>query len=103
LLLAEAGRQAGAFQVAGTAEWHQLPFLVASCDYVLIGEELFAASAYLTQDPTLLGTLRGQDLGKYLAVGLLIAGSLLGALSLLTNWSLPTTLHQALIRLLQAR
>jgi hypothetical protein len=103
LLLAEAGRQAGAYMVAGTAEWHQLPFLVAACDQVLIGEELFAASAYLTRDPTLLGTLRGQDLGKYLAVSLLVGGSLLGAVSQLTDWSLPAALHEAVLRLLQAR
>lgn len=103
LLLAEAGRQAGAFQVAGTAGWHQLPFLVAACDHVLIGEELFAASAYLTRDPTLLGTLRGQDLGKYLAGGMLVGGSLLGALAQLTGWSWLATLHQVLMRLLQVR
>jgi len=103
LLLAEAGRQAGAVQVAGTAGWHQLPFLVASCDYVLIGEELFAASAYLTREPALLGTLRGQDLGKYLAMALLVAGSLFGALAILTSGSLPATLHQVVLRLLQTR
>ena len=53
LLLAEAGNQAGAVQVAGTAMSHQLPFLVAACDHVLIGEEFFAASAYLTGDAQL--------------------------------------------------
>jgi hypothetical protein len=103
LLLAESGRQAGALQIAGTAGWHQLPFLVASCDYVLIGEELFAASAYLTRDPSLLGSLRAQDLGKYLAMGLLAGGSLITLLATVTGWSPLVAIHEALLRLLQAR
>jgi hypothetical protein len=40
-----------------------LPFFVAACDYTLIGEELFAASAYLSREPKLLGSLKGQDIG----------------------------------------
>ena len=48
LILAETGNFIGAIQVAGTAMPSQLPFFVASCDYTLIGEEFFAASAYLS-------------------------------------------------------
>lgn len=66
LLIAETGNHIGAIQIAGTAEPSQLPFFVAACDYVLIGEELFAASAYLSQDPLLLGSLKGQDVAKIL-------------------------------------
>ena len=50
LLLAETGFATGAIQVAGTANVHQLPFFVVACDYTLIGEELYAASAYLSGD-----------------------------------------------------
>jgi hypothetical protein len=46
LLLAETGNSVGAIQIAGTAEASQMPFFVAACDYALIGEEMFAASAY---------------------------------------------------------
>ena len=80
LLLAENGNSVGAIQVAGTAESSQLPFFVASCDYTLLGEELFAASAYLSGEPQQLGSLQGQDLGKGLAVTLLLAGCLLATL-----------------------
>ena len=45
LILAEAGNSIGAIQIAGTARAAQLPFFVAACDFTLIGEELFAASA----------------------------------------------------------
>lgn len=77
LVLAEAGNAVGAIQVGGTAESSQLPFFVAACDYVLIGEELFAASAWLSKEPTHLGTLKGQDINKLMAVALLLMGCLL--------------------------
>ena len=76
LLLAETGVATGAIQIAGTDAEHQLPFFITSCDYTLIGEELYAASAYLSRDPALVGTLRGQDLGK----GFLLVGLVLGTL-----------------------
>lgn len=63
LILAETGNSIGAIQIAGTAMPAQLPFFVAACDYTLIGEELFAASAYLSKEPKLLGSLKGQDIG----------------------------------------
>ena len=55
----------------------QLPFFVAACDYTLIGEELFAASAYLSKDPHQLGSLKGQDFGKAAFVIVLIIGIIL--------------------------
>jgi hypothetical protein len=44
-----------------------------ACDYTLIGEELFAASGYLSGDPAVLASVRAQDLLKILLVGLLLA------------------------------
>lgn len=76
LYLAETGNSIGAIQVAGTAESTQLPFFVAACDYVLIGEEFFAASAYLSGEPQQLGTLKGQDVGKFYGGLLLVVGVL---------------------------
>ncbi len=77
LLLAETGNAIGAIQVAGTAMPSQLPFFVAACDYTLIGEEFFAASAYLSHEPHQLGSLKGQDIGKFIGGILIIAGCLL--------------------------
>lgn len=77
LVLAETGNMAGSIQIAGTDEMIQIPFFVASCDYTLIGEELYASSAYLSQDPPLLGTLKAQDYGKAVAVALLLLGTAL--------------------------
>ena len=89
LLLAETGAATGAVQIAGTDAEHQLPFFIATCDYTLIGEELYAASAYLSRDPALVGTLRGQDLGKgFLLVGLVVGTGLLtlGDMTGVTLW-----------------
>ncbi|MBM3288034.1 MAG: hypothetical protein FJY88_11890 [Candidatus Eisenbacteria bacterium] len=71
LLLAEMGQSTGAIQIAGTAEIAQLPFFVCSCDYTLIGEELYAAGAYLSREPAQLGSIKGQDITKA-AVGVYI-------------------------------
>jgi len=77
LLLAETGNAAGSIQIAGTARPEQLPFFIAACDYTLMGEELYAASAYLSHEPVMLGGLKGQDLIKVLIVAAIIIGILL--------------------------
>ena len=74
LILAETGNTIGAIQVAGTAMPAQLPFFVAACDYTLIGEEFFAASAYLSGEPDQLGSLKGQDIGKIIVAAGIIIG-----------------------------
>ncbi len=75
LMLAETGFASGAVQVAGTANVHQLPFFVVACDYTLIGEELYAASAYLSRDPELMGSLKASDATKLLIIAVLILGT----------------------------
>jgi hypothetical protein len=82
LILAETGHSVGAIQIAGTAMPAQLPFFVAACDYTLIGEELFAASAYLSKEPLLLGSLKGQDWGKAIFMFLIGAGVILETLGI---------------------
>ena len=81
LILAETGHDIGAIQISGTKETSQLPFFVAACDYTLIGEELFAASSYLSREPVMLGSLKGQDLAKLLMVYLIVFAVLVGTLS----------------------
>jgi hypothetical protein len=74
LILAETGNYIGAIQIAGTARPAQLPFFIAACDFTLIGEELFAASAYLSGEPMQLGSLKGQDIGKAIAMIVIVIG-----------------------------
>ena len=74
LLLAEAGQQVGAMQIGASVSPEQVPFFICTCDYTLIGEELFAASAYLTREPVQLGSLLGQDRAKFILVVLILIG-----------------------------
>ena len=67
----------------------KLPFFVAACDYTLIGEEFFAASAYLSNDPEQLGSLKGQDVGKIIAALLLVLGCVLATLAAVIPDSRP--------------
>ncbi|MCP4581843.1 MAG: hypothetical protein GY839_09495 [candidate division Zixibacteria bacterium] len=77
LILAETGNIAGSIQISGTDEIGQLPFFVAATDYTLIGEELYAASAYLSQEPVQLGTLKAQDYTKAVAMIIILLGAIL--------------------------
>lgn len=87
LILAETGNASGAIQIAGTAAPAQLPFFIAACDYTLIGEELFAASAYLSREPKLLGSLKGQDMGKAVILVAILIGIILETFDI---WSFST-------------
>ena len=77
LILAETGASTGAIQIAGTDASTQLPFFVTTCDYTLIGEELYAASAYLSREPLVLGSLKGQDMAKVFMMVMIVIGTLL--------------------------
>jgi hypothetical protein len=88
LVMAETGNAIGAIQIAGTAMPTQLPFFVAACDFTLIGEELFAASAYLSGEPKQLGSLKGQDVGKAIALVVILAGAVAATVS--SAWGIDT-------------
>ncbi len=77
LLLAETGHAIGAIQIAGTANVHQMPFFVVACDYTLIGEEYYAASALLSNDSRLLGSLKSSDTVKIFLIVVITLGAIL--------------------------
>lgn len=78
LQLSETGARVGAMQVSGTANTHQIPFFVVATDFTLIGEEIYAAGAYLSRDPAMIGSIIAQDVGKFLAVVIIILGIIVG-------------------------
>ncbi len=88
LILAETGALAGSIQIAGTDQVAQLPFFIVACDYTLIGEELYAASAYLGREPILLGSLKAQDYAKAAVMVL----ALLGLIAVNLDWTAFTDL-----------
>jgi hypothetical protein len=82
LILAETGASTGAIQIAATDSYTQLPFFITTCDYTLIGEELYAASAYLSREPLLLGSLRAQDIAKGILITALVVGTALATVGI---------------------
>ncbi len=88
LILAETGHSVGAIQISGTTSVTQLPFFIAATDYTLIGEEMYAASAYLSNDPLMLGTIKGEDLMKLIFIATIIAGVILESfgIHIISNW-----------------
>ncbi len=80
LILAETGNSIGALQIAGTDSTIQLSFFIVACDYTLIGEEFFAASGYLTKDPMILGSIKGQDFLKLIIGIIILVGGILSTL-----------------------
>jgi hypothetical protein len=77
VIFTENAARVGALTLGGTDTTHNIPFLVAICDYSIIGEELYALGAYVSEDPTQTASLAGQDIGKYIALILILLGSIL--------------------------
>jgi len=85
LILAETGSLSGAIQIAGTDAVTQLPFFITTCDYTLIGEELYAASAYLGREPKQLGSIKGQDACKGIVMAIITLAVLLSITDLIAG------------------
>lgn len=77
LLMGEVGTARGIQQVGGTSNPQSLPFVYASADDILVGEEIFAAGAYLSAIGTHIGSLMAQDLGRVCLALAIIAGMVL--------------------------
>lgn len=92
LMLAETGYVTRSIQIGGTAEITQLPFFVAACDYAILGEELYAVSAYLSRDPMLLAQLKSSDMVKGVVIILIALGALTATFAGfdLGAWLLPS-------------
>ena len=78
LMILETGYRVGAIQIGGTGtKTIQMPFLIAVCDYTLIGEEIYAAGAYISKDPRTLATILAGDIAKFAVELLLIVGTII--------------------------
>lgn len=86
LILAETGNSIGAIQIAGTDSTIQLSFFIVACDYTLIGEELFAASGYLSKDESILASVRSQDMLKILIILFLIVAVIWSSIDGDSTW-----------------
>ncbi|HEY4691008.1 MAG TPA: DUF6754 domain-containing protein [Anaerolineae bacterium] len=76
-LIIEAGVRQGLAQVAGSTDARALALLYPSANHVLIGEEIFAAPAYLERRPDQLGRLQAQDMVRYFLIFVIIVAAVL--------------------------
>lgn len=86
LILAETGNIAGAIQIAGTDSTIQLSFFIVACDYTLIGEELFAASGYLSGDRSIMASIRAQDILKIIIIIFMVTAVLWASFAPSADW-----------------
>jgi len=84
IILAENAAKYGMIQIGGTTNTHAIPFFVAACDYALIGEEIYAAGAYLTKEPGQVAGLIAEDWFKVAAQGLIVIGAIMATLGVNT-------------------
>lgn len=82
LLMTETGNQSGAIQIAASDAITQIPFFITTCDYTLIGEEFYAASAYLSRNIELVSMLKAQDYFKLLIVVSVIFGTIISTVGI---------------------
>jgi len=82
LMLAETGYGIGAIQVAAVDTLYQIPFYITACDYCIFGEEYYAASAYLSREPVMLGSLVGQDWSKLAILAVILVGVICATLGM---------------------
>lgn len=81
LLLGETAAQRGISQVGGTSNPNTLPFIYATAQETLLGEEIYAAGAYLQKRPGHLGSLAAQDLMRWLVALIILGGILIASVS----------------------
>jgi hypothetical protein len=86
LLLAEPGARLGILQIAGDPSLFQMPFFVCTCDHTIIGEEYFAAGAYVSPDPRMRNSLLSQDIVKLVFVSIIAFGLLCMHILSGSNW-----------------
>ncbi|MCW3989636.1 MAG: hypothetical protein NWE88_06135 [Candidatus Bathyarchaeota archaeon] len=82
--VAEAFGMVGAVQIGGTGRLYQIPFFAAVCDMNLIGEEIYAVSAYINQTPQMLASMATQDYFKIAGIAFILLGTILATLGMAT-------------------
>nr|MDO8135654.1 hypothetical protein [Candidatus Njordarchaeum guaymaensis] len=71
------GAIAGCMQFGGTPRLYYLPVMMVTCDYCLLGEEVYAAGAAVTKEPSQLGSIKGIDHFKIFVLGWMIVSLIL--------------------------
>jgi hypothetical protein len=81
LLMGETGARVGVRQIVGTNDPRTLPFVYASADETLVGEEMFAGGAYTTRLPVQIASLLAEDWARWAVVAAIVLVAVLKILS----------------------
>jgi hypothetical protein len=76
LLMGETGARRGVYQVVGTADPRTLPFVYASADETLVGEEMFAGGAYTSRLPIQVASLLAEDWIRWVVVAAILIAAI---------------------------
>jgi hypothetical protein len=76
-LIAVEGAKQGLTQVGASTDARALAVMQPSVDHLLLGEEIFAAGAYLDHKPGHLARLQAQDFARYILVVTILVAALL--------------------------
>jgi len=68
LLMGEAANRRGIVHIGGASDPNVLPFVFATADETLMGEDMYTAGAYLLDKPWHIGSLLAQDFLRWLIV-----------------------------------
>ena len=83
-LLTEAGERSQSLTVAGTDNIPAQAVIYATANEPLLGEELYAAGAYLGAGPAHTASLTMQDIMRWLLVAVIVVGAILKLLGILS-------------------
>ncbi|MFH0748813.1 MAG: DUF6754 domain-containing protein [Candidatus Bathyarchaeota archaeon] len=65
--------------IQATGQMNTVHVCALLCDYSLIGDEMFAAGAMISEDRVVLSSLAVQDIGKFIIAGVSVIGAVLWA------------------------
>jgi hypothetical protein len=70
-------RRINTMAIAGNTIYSMAAFMFVSMDYVLLGEEMLAAGAYMTEDPTNISGIAAEDVMKWVLAAIMMVGTIL--------------------------
>ncbi|MCW3991979.1 MAG: hypothetical protein NWE79_04675 [Candidatus Bathyarchaeota archaeon] len=76
----ESSKIYGGLNVGGTARWIMAYAFAMMTDYLLLGEELYAAGAAVSDNPVMVSGIASEEIGKYFSLVVLVVGLILMAL-----------------------
>ena len=76
-LITDANERTGGLSIGGSENMSAQAVMYASAQELLVGEELYAAGAYLQAGPLHTASLRAQDTLRWIIVGIILLGALL--------------------------